>query len=201
MEPGPGRSRPCDHTQVSAYGASVRRRRFAVALLVPPPVSIEIDGIRRALGDRQLGRIDPHVTLIPPINLHDDDLPGALAVVQAAARRARPMTLTIGPLDTFGGSSPVRFLAVDPWAPVVELQRACWAGVLEREERRPFHPHVTVDIDGGVTDRRDPALDLLAGYAAEVVVDRVTVLEHVELDDGPVPRRWEPFLGYRLGLG
>jgi 2'-5' RNA ligase len=179
----------------------VPRRRFAVALLIPPPVSTEIDGIRRALGDRQLGRIEPHITLIPPINLHDDDLAGALAVVQAAAQRSAPMALTIGPLDTFSESSPVRFLAVDPWEPVVALQRSCWAGVLEREEKRPFHPHVTVDIDGGVTEGRDPALDLLAGYVAEVAVDRVTVLEHVELDDGPVPRRWEPYLGYRLGLG
>jgi 2'-5' RNA ligase len=111
------------------------------------------------------------------------------------------MTLRVGPLDTFSESSPVGFLAVEPWEPVVALQRACWAGVLEREERRPFHPHVTVDIDGGVTEGRDLALDLLAGYITEVVVDRVTVLEHVELGDGPVRRRWEPFIGYRLGLG
>ena len=27
------------------------RRRFAVALVIPPPASIEIDGLRRALGD------------------------------------------------------------------------------------------------------------------------------------------------------
>lgn len=177
------------------------RRRFAVALLVPPPESIEIDGLRRALGDRQLGRIEPHVTVIPPINLRAEDIGDALAVVQAAARTAEPMSLTLGPVETFAESSPVRFLAVDPWEPVTALYRACWSGILERPEKRSFHPHVTVDIDGGTTEGRDPALDLLAGYRAEVVVDRVTVLEHVELVDGPVPRRWEPYIAYRFGLG
>lgn len=183
------------------YRERVPHRRFAVALLIPPPVSIEIDGIRRALGDRQLGRIDPHVTLIPPINLHDDQVADALAVVQAAAAGREPVALRLGPLDTFGPESPVRFLAVDPWAPLVELHEACWTGVLDRPERRPFHPHVTVDIDGGVVGGPDPALDLLADYRAEVLIDRVTVLEHVAVDDDAVPRRWEPYLAHRLGPG
>ena len=170
------------------------RRRFAVALVVPPPVSIEIDGLRRALGDRQLGRIDPHITIIPPINLHEDQIGDALAVVQAAARAAGPMALTLGPVATFAETSPVRFLAVEPWEPVVELHRACWTDVLDRPEKRPFHPHCTVDIDGGPTDGADPALDLLAGFRVQVELDRVTVLENVD-------RGWDPYLAYRFGLG
>ncbi|MFP5578186.1 MAG: 2'-5' RNA ligase family protein [Acidimicrobiia bacterium] len=170
------------------------RRRFAVALLIPPPVSTEIDGIRRALGDRQLGRIDPHVTIIPPINLREEDVGAALAVVQAAARAAEPMTVTIGPVETFAEASPVRFLAVDPWGPVTALYAACWTGALDRPEKRSFHPHVTVDIDGGPTDGPDPAIELLAGYRAEVLIDRVTVLENVD-------RGWDPYIAYRFGLG
>lgn len=170
------------------------RRRFAVALLIPPPTSIEVDGLRRALGDRQLGRIEPHVTIIPPINLREEDIGDALAVVQAAARAAEPMALTIGPVETFAERSPVRFLAVEPWEPVTALHRECWAGVLERPEKRSFHPHVTVDIDGGPTEGPDPALDVLAGYRAEVVIDRVTVLENVD-------RGWDPYIAYRFGLG
>lgn len=177
------------------------RRRFAVALVIPRPVSIEVDGLRRALGDRQLGRIEPHVTIIPPINLREEDISDALAVVQAAARTAEPLALSIGPVQTFAESSPVRFLAVEPWEPVTQLYRACWSGVLDRPEKRSFHPHVTIDIDGGPTDGPDPALDLLGGYRADVDLDRVTVLEHVELEDGPVRRRWEPYIAYRFGLG
>ncbi|HSP02047.1 MAG TPA: 2'-5' RNA ligase family protein [Acidimicrobiales bacterium] len=170
------------------------RRRFAVALVIPPPVSVEIDGLRRALGDRQLGRIDPHITIIPPINLHEDQIGEALAVVQAAARVAQPMALTLGPVTTFAETSPVRFLAVDPWEPVVELYRSCWTDVLERPEKRPFHPHCTVDIDGGPTDGPDPAVELLAAYQVEVELDRVTVLENVD-------RGWDPYIAYRFGLG
>ncbi len=178
------------------------RRRFAVALIIPPPLSIEIDGLRRALGDRQLDRIEPHITIVPPINLHEDDVADALAVVQAAASVGEPMPLVLGPVTTFREDSPVRFLAVEPWEPVTALHQACLAGVLGRPERRPFHPHVTVDIDGGTTAGVDPALAVLANYRAEVLIDRVTVLEHVEVTgiDG-VPRRWEPYNAYRLGLG
>ena len=177
------------------------RRRLAVALLIPPPTAFEIDGLRRALGDRQLGRIDPHVTLIPPINVREEEVADALAVVQAAAAGREAMTLSIGPVETFGPRSPVRFLAVAPWEPVADLYRACWSGVLERPEKRSFHPHVTVDIDGGPTEGDDPALDALRHYEAEVTIDRVTVLEHRVDSDGDdvVHRRWEPYLSYRFG--
>ena len=161
--------------------------------MIPPPAAVEIDGLRRALGDRQLGRIDPHITIIPPINVHDDDLAEVLAVVDAAAARAEPMELTIGPVQTFGAHSPVRFLAVEPWAPVAALYEACWTGVLDRERKRPFHPHVTVDIGGSPTDRPDAAVELLAGYRVEVGIDRVHVLEHDQ-----DARRWDTYLSYRL---
>jgi 2'-5' RNA ligase len=157
-------------------------------------VSIEVDGIRRALGDRQLDRIEPHVTIVPPINLRDEEVADALAVVQAAASRSASMALTIGPVDTFDRSSPVRFLAVEPWEPVVALQRDCWSGVLARHEERPFHPHVTVDIAGGTVGDDDPAVELLRHYRAEVLIDRVSVLEH-----DPAHRRWETYLAYRFG--
>lgn len=174
------------------------RRRFAVALVVPSPVSIEIDGLRRALGDRQLGRIEPHVTVVPPVNLHDEEVVEGLALVQAAATRRGPMELTLGPVETFEAGSRARYLAVSPWEPVVDLHEACWTGVFDRPRRRPFHPHVTVDIGGGPHDGTDPALELLRHYRVEVLIDRVTVLEHV---DDPRHRRWETFNAYRFGPG
>lgn len=170
------------------------RRRFAVALMVPPPTSIEIDGLRRALGDQQLGRVDPHITIIPPINLHDEQLTDALAVVDAAASRHKPLTLRLGPVRTFGSGSPVRFLAVEPHEPVAALHDDCWTGVLDRPHTRDFVPHVTIDIDGGPVDDRDPAVELLRHYEAEVLIDRVSVLEH-----HPEHRLWEVYNAYRFG--
>ncbi len=171
------------------------RRRLAVALLIPPPLSLEIDGLRRALGDRQLGRIDPHITIVPPINLRDEEIADAMAVVQAAASGREPVTIRLGPVQTFAAESPVRFLAVEPWDEVQALYDACWTGVLERPEKRSFHPHVTVDIDGGVTSGDDPAIEVLRHYTAGVTIDRITLLEHIE---DPEHRRWESYVAYRL---
>lgn len=170
------------------------RRRFAVALMIPPPVALEIDGVRRALGDAQLGRVEPHITLVPPINLRDEELTDALTIVDAAAAGREVLELTLGPVTTFDRDSPVRFLAVAPWEPVVELHDACWTGVLERTRKRDFVPHVTVDIDGGPVGTDDPAVGLLSHYEATVLIDRVTVLEH-----DPAQRRWEVYNSYRFG--
>ncbi len=163
--------------------------------MVPAPASIEIDALRRALGDRQLGRIGAHVTIVPPINLRDDDLADAMVVVDRAAAATPPLELALGPVETFEESSPVRFLRVAPWEPVTALYEACWRGPFDRERKRPFHPHVTIDIDGSPTTGPDPALGLLAGYAVDVVVDRLSLLEYVDDDEG---RRWEAHTHYPL---
>lgn len=174
------------------------RRRFAVALIIPHPVCAEIDVLRRALGDRQLGRIDPHITIIPPINLRDDEIVDAMHVVERAARRCSAFDVVLGPVTTFGESSPVRFLAVSPWEPVVEVYRAAWTGPFDREERREFHPHVTIDIDGSPTGAPDPAVDLLAGYRATAHIAEITLLEHRhERSDGS-GRGWEAYVAHPL---
>lgn len=138
--------------------------------------------------------------MIPPINLRDDEIAAALAVVQAAATRSAPMALTIGPVDTFSEQSPVRFLAVSPWEPVEALHVACLDGPLDRPEDRPYHPHVTVDIADGPRGAPDPAIELLRHYAADVLIDRVSVLEHrvPEEGDDRDGRRWVTYLAHRF---
>jgi ribosomal protein S18 acetylase RimI-like enzyme len=58
---------------------------------------------------------------------------------------------------------------------------------LERSLTWPFQPHVTV-LDGGSPERIRAAVDALAGFTAEVVLDRVHLLEEERDDDGA--RRW-----------
>lgn len=163
--------------------------------MIPAPASIEIDALRRALDDRQLPRIGAHITIVPPINLHDDVVADAMVVVERAAASSTPLTLTLGPVATFDESSATRFLRVRPWDAVTALHDACWTGPFDRPRRRSFHPHVTIDIDGSPTDRPDPAVILLAGYSTAVVIDRLTILEHV---DDAAGRRWEPHSHHRL---
>ncbi|MBV9661015.1 MAG: 2'-5' RNA ligase family protein, partial [Acidimicrobiales bacterium] len=89
------------------------RRRLGVALLLDGPPAHELDGLRRALGDPALGRIPPHVTLVPPVNVRAAELPVALAVIRAAAaRQSGPLDLTIGSVATFLPANPVVYLSV-----------------------------------------------------------------------------------------
>ncbi|MGH9074321.1 MAG: 2'-5' RNA ligase family protein, partial [Acidimicrobiales bacterium] len=90
----------------------MRRLRLAVALLVPAPVAAEVDGLRRALRSGALGRIPPHVTLVPPVNVREQDLGAVLERLRGAARGARPFRLTLGPMATFWPRNPVLYLAV-----------------------------------------------------------------------------------------
>ena len=101
------------------------RVRFAIALLVPEPAATEIDGLRRALGDGGLANVVPHITLIPPVNVAVDKVPEVLAAIRAAAAAATPLTLQLGPPETFSPASPVVYLAVSgPEAGALHALRA-----------------------------------------------------------------------------
>ena len=161
------------------------RRRFAVALLVPAPVATEVDGLRRACGDANLAKVAPHVTLIPPINLREEDLEGALAVVRDAAAAFAPLQLELGPATTFEPARSVLYLAVGgPDADRLQgLQASLVAGPLERPPQHElFVPHVTISIAAG-PERVAAGIAALADYRVEVVVPDVHVLENLRDED------------------
>ncbi len=90
----------------------------------PPPLAEEIDGLRRAFGDRSLGRVPPHLTLVPPVNVAEGDLGQALAVLRAAAAdRCRPPA----PRARASGDLPARQPRASTWpssGPLDELGAA-----------------------------------------------------------------------------
>jgi 2'-5' RNA ligase len=169
-----------------------------VAALVPPPADVEVDGLRRAAGDRALVRIAPHVTLAPPTNVGADDVPAALGVLRAAAA-AQPgaLALELGPVTTFSPPNRVAFLAVGgPSAADLErLQDALAAGPFARPRTRPFVPHVTVRADLH-PPRRDAWIAAGADYHRSVEVGHVHLLEQRADADG---RRWEVLADAPLG--
>ena len=165
------------------------------------PVAQEVNGLRRALGDRALGRIEPHITLVPPVNVAARDVPAALEIVRrAAAACGRPLTMILGPPGTFAPDNPVVHLPVSgDLDPLRRLRDAVFAGPLHRSLSWPWVPHVTL------ADDADPAgigstLSVLRHYEAVTVVDRVVVLEERRR---PVPlrRRWEAFADAALAPG
>ena len=153
------------------------RERLLVAVFVPPPLGVEVDGLRRALGDRALGRIAPHVTLVPPVNVPDGGFDAALDVVRAAASATEPLRLRLGPAATFHPRNPVVYLAVGgpDAAALGALRRRCFHPPLDRPVTHDFVPHVTV-ANRMAPDRIPAAVAALADYAADVVIDRVHLL-------------------------
>jgi 2'-5' RNA ligase len=169
----------------------VPRRRFGVALLIPDQVGREIDGLRRACEDGSLGRIPPHVTLVPPVNVRDDALDDALAVLRsAAASVGGPLELTLGPAATFHPATPVLYLEVGGETDrLQQLRDAVFVAPLARRLTWPFVPHVTLAEDQSPA-RLDAGVAALAGYLAAVRIERVHLLE--EHKDPERGRVWEP---------
>ena len=174
---------------------AANRRRLGVAVLLDPPVSHEVDGLRRAVGDPSLYRIPAHITLVPPVNVRHDDLPSALAILQRAAATTRPapLTLTLGAVTSFLPANPVLYLAVGgDLEGLRALRDAVFAPPLERKLSWPWVPHLTL-ADGAPEERIASALAALKDYSAIAVIDRVVLLE-----EGP-GRRWTPLADAALG--
>ena len=159
------------------------RRRVGVALLLDGPAASEVQGLRRALGDRTMGRIAPHLTLVSPLNLRPADLPRALAVLRRGAGGAGPPELSIGPVATFAPSNPVLYLAVGGDLEALGvLRNALNVAPLHRPGQWPWVPHVTV-AEGA--ERIPEALSALGAFELAVAVERVVLLELQEGDGAP----------------
>lgn len=164
------------------------RRRLGVAVIIDAPVADEINGLRRAVGDRALERIVPHVTLVPPVNVPAACLSDALARLRAAAATCpEPLHLTLGPPGSFLPANPVLTLAVGGDVDRLRgLRDAVFVEPLARALSWPWVPHVTL-ADEGDPARVEAAVGLLAGYRATVDVDRLVLLEAARSPEGP---RW-----------
>lgn len=171
------------------------RHRLGVALLVPQPEADGIDVLRRALGDPDPGRIPPHITLVPPVNVHDRDVDAAEELVRSAAASSSPLRLRLGPATTFHPRTPVVYLPVE--GDVLEVRRLrdhLDRGPLARSTRWPYVPHVTL-AEVGDPDRITAAVVAIRDYVVEVEIDRVHLLHEHREDTGR--RVWRP-LGDRV---
>jgi 2'-5' RNA ligase len=175
----------------------VPRLRLGVALVLPAPTDGEVDGLRRALGDGALGRIPPHLTLVPPVNVARERLEEALAVLSAAASDVPPLDLQLGPPASFWPVTPVVYLSVDGSEPselaaLHHLRRSVFRPPLERTLTHPFVPHVTL-AEEMKPSLIPAALEALRAYRRQVRLATVSLLEEVE------GRVWVPLAQLHLG--
>jgi 2'-5' RNA ligase len=150
-------------------------------LVLPPPVAAEVDGLRRAVGEGNVGAIPPHITLVPPVNVAPSALDQALAVVRDAAAASPPLSVVLGPAATFWPATPVLYLSVHGDLDGVQrLHDAFEAGPWARPTTWPFVPHVTIAQD--VAPALIPAaVELLASYRREATITGLHVMRE-ELD-------------------
>jgi 2'-5' RNA ligase/ribosomal protein S18 acetylase RimI-like enzyme len=175
--------------------AAVPRQRLGVALLVPSPVAVELDALRRALGDEDTSRIPPHITLVPPVNVREEDVDDAVGVLTAAAGTVGRLRIELGPVTSFAPVSPTVHLAVGGDVDGVHaLRDAVFTPPLSRPLTHEFVPHVTL-IEG--TSHIDAALTALAGFDASIVIDQVHLMRESRRDDGS--RIWRPVADAPLG--
>ena len=166
--------------------------RLGVALLMPHPLDREIDTLRRATGDGTLGRVPPHLTLVPPVNVRQDRLTDALDVLRAAAAGSRPFRVELGPPATFLPDNPVLYLPVETGTDeVLALRDRVFCPPLARPLTWPFVPHVTV-ADEADPERIAAAQVAMSGFRTDVTFDRVHLLQ-----EGP-GRVWAPVADFEL---
>lgn len=162
------------------------RRRLGVVVLLPADVRDQVDALRLALGDDSLGKVPAHVTLVPPVNVREDDIEGGLASLRDVAARTQPFGLIVGPPATFLPDTPVCYLRVggDVDA-LIALKDAVFRPPFARRVDWPFVPHVTLR-DGAPDDRTDAAVTALADFRGSFPVERVHVLQGEHGVWGPI---------------
>ena len=174
-----------------------KRARYLAALLFDPEVATEIDGLRRALGSAQRGRIPPHVTLVPPTNVAAAEMGDVEALVRSAAGAGEPFDVELGPPQLFPGNPRVLFLGVAFSDELLRLRSRLLAGPFAQrgEERRPFAAHVTLESrDAGAFSE-----GLIDGLSSYVRWARVSSLTLMIQEDEVATRPWRVAAEYDLG--
>lgn len=153
-------------------------RTIGVAIAIPPPYGPELQGWRRSFGDPMADAIPPHITLLPPTEVHAAELTDIVKHLTAVAATASPFEVYLRGTATFRPVSPVVFVTLASGISACEmLSNAVRTGPLMVELHFPYHPHVTVahNLSDGALDR---AFAELSDYEAAFQVPAFGLYEH-----------------------
>lgn len=166
---------------------------IGVAIAVPDPWGPRLQEYRAALGDDSAVGIPTHITLVPPYEVAEQDLPEVERHLAEASTRMPAFKVLLRGTGTFRPVSPVVFVAVaEGISGCEQLALSLRRGPLSCELSYPYHPHVTVahDLDEPLLDK---AFDEMADFECSFVVDSFALYVHDERD-GWVPTREYPLV-------
>lgn len=151
---------------------------IGVAIPIAEPYGSELQKFRADFGDPMASSIPTHVTLLPPTEVADEDLPRIDEHLLELAARFPSFRIRLRGTATFRPISPVVFVTLAEGISSCEvLQSQVRSGPLAVDLRFPYHPHVTVahDLDKESLDR---AYDSLADYDCAFDVSAFSRYEH-----------------------
>lgn len=179
---------PADQPQVRPAAT------IGVAIDIPEPWGSQLTERRAAAGDPVAAYIRAHLTLLGPTEIAAADVPVVAGHLAEVARGYSPFSLYLRGTGTFRPVTQVVFVAVAAGiAECEQLHEAVLAAPpIERLERFPYHPHVTV-AHNVPADALDAVFADLAGFEAAFLVTGFTLFEH------DASGRWRPYRDYSLG--
>ncbi|PFG33734.1 2'-5' RNA ligase family protein [Sanguibacter antarcticus] len=169
------------------------QRRVGIAIEVPPPFGPELQAARQRFGDPLAALIPPHITLLGPTVVEQENLDSVYAHLAEIAASSRSFVVHLRSSATFRPVSPVVFVQLAQGIVECEaLERAVRSGPLEQPLRFNYHPHVTVAHE--VPDTAlDVAFDEMADFEATFEVHAISLYEHGDDDV------WRPVRDFPLG--
>lgn len=163
-----------------------------MAVPVPEPFGSLLREARASFGDPMAATIPTHITLMPPVDLDDQQLQELPGVLDDVAARVPAYRVGLQGTGTFRPVSPVVFVTiVDGVEPTQRLAHEVRAAVGVEQLEFPYHPHITVahHLDEPSLDR---AATALAGFECEFVATEFALYHHDER------RGWEPQRSFGL---
>lgn len=168
---------------------------IGVSIAIPAPFAGELQRLRASFGDRSAQSIPTHVTLLSPIEIVDEEVPEIHEHLERVAAAQQSFTMRLRSTGTFRPVSPVVFVQVAGGISECErLEQAIRTGLLKREVRFYYHPHVTIahHLDDAAMDR---AFNELASYECSFEVGAFHLYEQ---GDDLV---WHEVRGFEFGTG
>ena len=166
---------------------------IGVALAIPEPWASELQDYRTSIGDSTATMIPTHITLVPPTEVAEEDLPEVEKHLAEVAADRPAFVVHLRGTGTFRPVSPVVFVTVaEGISSCEQLAGAVRRGPLDVDIAFPYHPHVTVahHLDDAALDR---AFADLADFECRFDVDEFHLYVHDER------LGWQPTREFRLG--